>query len=116
LECFHCTNGKQETGVVSVRYCDLLEGLFFIAPFLMDRCLWVKFNPDNAAAVPTEGCANVDDFLRACTRQLVRLGAYDSSLLSSLSMTNGGPALAPYDTVPAQNNGWTPLFLPLQIT
>jgi hypothetical protein len=26
-------------------------------------------------------------------------------------MTNGGPELAPYEPVPAQNNGWTPLFI-----
>ncbi|OAJ39744.1 hypothetical protein BDEG_23570 [Batrachochytrium dendrobatidis JEL423] len=62
---------------------------------MMASELWVKLGSYNAVEVSTEGCRNVDKFLKACKRELPRLlDAYDSAQLS-LSTTAGGPALRP---------------------
>ncbi|KAL5036281.1 hypothetical protein RTP6_003866 [Batrachochytrium dendrobatidis] len=59
----------------------------------------------------TEDCANVDDFKEAFNKKLSRdFDSYDAAQLS-LSLTDGGEALQPYDPVPAQNTGDHPLLI-----
>ncbi|KAJ8328248.1 hypothetical protein O5D80_003610 [Batrachochytrium dendrobatidis] len=78
---------------------------------MMASELWVKLGSYNAVEVSTEGCRNVDKFLKACKRELShKLGAYDSAQLS-LSTTAGGPALEPDAALPAQNTAKAPLFI-----
>ncbi|KAK6096535.1 hypothetical protein MT418_003363 [Batrachochytrium dendrobatidis] len=58
-----------------------------------------------------EDCANVDDFKEAFNKKLSRdFDSYDAAQLS-LSLTDGGEALQPYDPVPAQNTGDHPLLI-----
>jgi hypothetical protein len=72
---------------------------------------WVKFNTNNATQVSTEECQNVDDFLKACKKELSsKLGGYDVDQIS-LSTTVGGIPLQPDDPIPAQNTAKTPLFI-----
>jgi len=81
---------------------------------VVKKC-WVKFKTNNATQVSTEGCQNVDDFLKACKKELPHLlGSYDSAQLS-LSTTNGGTPLQPDDAIPAQNTAKTPLFISVAV-
>ena len=72
---------------------------------------WEKFKTNNATQVSIEKCQNVDDFLKACKKELFsKLGSYDVDQLS-LSTTDGGSPLEPDDPIPAQNTAKTPLFI-----
>jgi hypothetical protein len=63
--------------------------------------LWVKFGRNNATRVSTEDCEIVDDFLKACKKELSsKLGSYDVDQLS-LSNTDGGTPFQPDDAIPA---------------
>jgi hypothetical protein len=73
--------------------------------------LWVKWNSNRATQVPTEGCENVDAFLKVVKNELSnKLGSYDSDQLF-LSLADGGDALDSGDPLPAQNTSKTPLFI-----
>jgi hypothetical protein len=77
--------------------------------------LWAKFKTNNATQVSTEECQNVDDFLKACKKELPHLlGSYDSAQLS-LSITDGGPPLQPDDSIPVQNIAKAPLFISVAV-
>ena len=72
---------------------------------------WVKLKTNNATQVSTEECQDVDDFLKACKKELSsKLGSYDVDQLS-LSTTDGGSPLQPDDPIPDQNTAKTPLFI-----
>jgi hypothetical protein len=75
--------------------------------------LWVKFKTNNATKVSTEVCNDVDDFLKACKKELsLLLASYDAAQLS-LSTTDGGAALRPGTSltlIPA-NTDDCPLFI-----
>jgi hypothetical protein len=72
---------------------------------------WEKFKTNNATQVSIEKFQNVDDFLKACKKELFsKLGSYDVDQLS-LSATDGGSPLEPDDPIPAQNTAKTPLFI-----
>jgi hypothetical protein len=75
--------------------------------------LWVKFKSNKATKVSTKGCEDVDDFLKACKKELSsKLGTYDVDDLS-LSTTDGGAALRPGTSltlIPA-NTDDCPLFI-----
>jgi hypothetical protein len=75
--------------------------------------LWVKFGSNNATRVSTEGCEIVDDFLKACKKELTP--HFDSIAIDqlSLSTTDGGAALRPGTSltlIPA-NTDDCPLFI-----
>ena len=73
--------------------------------------LWVKCKNNNAVKVSTEDCQDVDDFLKACKKELSsKLGSYDVDQLC-LSTTDGGTPLQPDDDIPAQNTAKNPLFI-----
>ena len=73
--------------------------------------LWVKFKSNNAVKVSTEECQDVDDFIKACKKELPHLlGSYDSAQLV-LSTTADGTPLQPDDAIPAQNTAKAPLFI-----
>ncbi|KAI8900831.1 hypothetical protein BC833DRAFT_580266 [Globomyces pollinis-pini] len=73
--------------------------------------LWVKFKTNNVVKVSTDQCQDVDDFLKACKKELSStLVSYDVDQLS-LSTTDGGTPLQPGDAIPAQNTSKTPLFI-----
>jgi hypothetical protein len=78
--------------------------------------LWVKFKPNNATRVSTEECQDVDDFLKACKKELSP--HFDSVAIDQLflSLTDGGEALQPDDPLPAQNTAKTPLFITITAT
>ncbi|KAI8903404.1 hypothetical protein EDD86DRAFT_99118 [Gorgonomyces haynaldii] len=77
--------------------------------------LWVKFKTNNATQVSTEGCQNVDDFLKACRKELSP--HFDSVATDelSLSTTAGGPPLQPDDDIPAHNSAETPLLISVAV-
>ena len=57
--------------------------------------LWIKFKTYSAVKVSTEDCQDVNDFLKACKKELSqKLGSYDVDQLS-LSTTECGSALRP---------------------
>ena len=59
--------------------------------------LWIKFKTYSAVKVSIEDCQDVDDFLKACKKELSqKLGSYDVDQLS-LSTTEGGSPLEPDD-------------------
>ncbi len=75
--------------------------------------LWVKFKTNNAVKVSTEGCQDVDDFLKACKKELSsKLGSYDVDQLF-LQTTAGGSPLQPDDSIThiTGNNAKNPLFI-----
>ncbi|KAI8893338.1 hypothetical protein BC833DRAFT_608690 [Globomyces pollinis-pini] len=79
------------------------------------RNLWIKFKTNNATKVSTEECQDVDDFLKACKKELPStLGSYDVSQLC-LSTTVGGAPLQPDGPIPAQNTEKAPLFIRLAV-
>jgi hypothetical protein len=72
---------------------------------------WVKFQTFPPTQVSTENCENVDDFIKACKKELPRkLGSYDADQLSLSTSAGAGP-LQPDDDLPAQNTAQTPLFI-----
>jgi len=76
---------------------------------------WVKFKTNNATQVSTEQCLNVDDFLKACKKELLFLyGQFPPGELS-LSTTADGPLLQPDDPIPAQNTAKSPLFISVAV-
>ena len=75
--------------------------------------LWVKFKTNNAVKVSTEGCQDVDDFLKSCKKELSsKLGSYDVDQLF-LQTTAGGSPLQPDDSITqiTGNNAKNPLFI-----
>ena len=70
--------------------------------------LWVKYKNNNSTQVSTEECHNVDDFLKACKKEL-QIPNPPQEL--SLSTTDGGTPLQPDDDIPAQNTAKNPLFI-----
>ena len=79
--------------LVSTKFC--FQPPIFSFSLLKMAKLWVKFKPNNATQVSTEGCQNADDFLEACKKKLFnQLTTYDADQLL-LSLTDGGPALRP---------------------
>ena len=79
--------------------------------FLKMTKLWVKFKTNNSTQVSTEECHNVDDFLKACKKELSPLLDSYSPAQLFLSTTDGGTLLQPDDTLPAQNTSKTPLLI-----
>jgi hypothetical protein len=79
--------------------------------FLKMTKLWVKFKTNNAVKVSTEGCQDVDDFLKACKKELSP--HFDSVATDQLSLStaDGGTPLKPDDAIPAQNTSKKPLFI-----
>ena len=57
--------------------------------------VWVKFQSYNATQVSCEGCLNVDDFIKACKKELSP--RFDSVPIDQLllSTTEGGQPLEP---------------------
>ena len=77
--------------------------------------LWVILKPNNATKVSAKDCQDVDDFLKACKKQLPHLlGSYDSAQLS-LSTSDGGPFLESDDSISQilQNSAKNPLIISL---
>ena len=81
--------------------------------------LWVKFGKNNSVKVSTEGCSDVDDFLKACKKELSsKLGSYDVDQLF-ISINADGNALRPgilLTDIPSQpgyseNDDEHPLFI-----
>lgn len=73
--------------------------------------LWAKYKDNNSTQVSTEECHNVDDFIKACKKELSPLlDSYAPSQLS-LSTADGGTPLQPDDDIPAQNTAKNPLFI-----
>ena len=70
--------------------------------------LWVKFGGSNATQVSTEGCLNIDDFIEAVKK---KLQISNPAQEISISLTEGGKALDPDDSVPLQNTAKTPLYI-----
>jgi hypothetical protein len=70
--------------------------------------LWLKYKNNNPTQVSTEECHNVDDFLKACKKEL-QIPNPPQEL--SLSTTDGGTPLQPDDYIPAQNTAKNPLFI-----
>jgi hypothetical protein len=57
--------------------------------------LWVKFGQNNAVKVSTDGCVDIDDFIKAVKKELTyKLAEYDSDQIS-VSLTEGGQPLRP---------------------
>ena len=84
--------------------------VFIFAQSQMSK-LWVRFGHYNPTRVSTKDCDNVDDFLKACKKELPsKLGSYDIDQLS-LSTTVGGPPLEPDAPLPSQNTAKTPLII-----
>lgn len=56
--------------------------------FLFQKCqnfVWVKFETNNAVKVSTEGCHDVDDYLKVCKKELSP--HFDSVATDQLSLT-----------------------------
>ena len=69
-----------------------------IAQFLYkmaSKKLWVKFGNNNAVKVSTEECQDVDDFLKACKKELSPLFDSYAPAQLSLSLTKGGEPFRP---------------------
>ena len=81
--------------------------------------LWVKFKTYNATQVSTQNCQNVDDFLKACKKELSPLLNSISPGQLFLSTTQGGPPLRPSLLITAivsqtgylENDDQYPLFI-----
>jgi S1-C subfamily serine protease len=73
--------------------------------------LWVRYKNNNPTQVSTEECHNVDDFLKACKKELSPLLDSYAPAQLSLSTTDGGTPLQPDDDIPAQNTAKNPLFI-----
>lgn len=81
--------------------------------------IWVKFKTNNSVKVPTEGCSDIDDFLKACKKELSP--HFDSVAIDqlSLSLTADGNSLRPgilLTDIPSQpgyseNDDEHPLFI-----
>ena len=69
---------------------------------------WVKFGGSNATQVSTQGCLNVDDFIKAVKKEL-QIPNPPQEI--SISLIEGGKALDPDDSVPLQNTAKTPLYI-----
>ena len=70
--------------------------------------LWVRFKPYNPTQVSTDGCDDVDDFIKATKKELQMPNPPQELFLTT---TDGGPSLKPGDPLPAQNTDDTPLFI-----
>ena len=72
--------------------------------------LWAKYKDNNSTQVSTEECHNVDDFLKACKKEL-QIPNPPQEL--SLSTTDGGTPLKPGVSLNqiSQNTDENPLFI-----
>ena len=76
--------------------------------------LWIKFKTYSAVKVSIEDCQDVNDFLKACKKELLFFyGQFPPGELS-LSTTEGGSPLEPDDPIPAPNTAKTPLFISVE--
>ena len=92
----------------------LLVKIIIISRNLKMSKLWIKFKTYSATQVSTPDCQNVDDFLKACKKELLFLyGQFPPGELS-LSTTEGGSPLEPDDPIPAPNTAKTPLFISVE--
>ncbi|KAJ3307851.1 hypothetical protein HDV04_002450, partial [Boothiomyces sp. JEL0838] len=73
--------------------------------------LWVKLGNYRATQVSTDGCSNVDKFLKACKKELEPDLDNVSLARLTLSTTENGPPLEPGAHLPAENTARTPLFI-----
>ena len=62
----------------------------------------------NVVEVSTEGCKNVDDFIKAVKKEL-EIQRPPQEI--SISLSAGGDALDPGDAVPNQNTSRAPLYI-----
>ena len=82
--------------------------------------LWVKFGKNNSTQVATEGCSNVDDFIKQCKKEL-QIPNPPQEL--SLSTTDGGIPLRPGLLISdilsqpgySQNDDEKPLFISVTV-
>ena len=72
---------------------------------------WVKYKNNNSVKVSTEDCQDVDDFIKACKKELSPLLDSYAPAQLCLSTTADGPPLQPDDPIPAQNTAKNPLFI-----
>ena len=103
--------------LLDILYHLYLDNVFEIAHLVSGSkpFSWVKYKNNNSTQVSTEECQNVDDFLKACKKDLSP--HFDSVATDqlSLSATDGGTPLQPNDCIPAQNTAKNPFLLLLLI-
>ena len=85
----------------------------------MAKKLWVKFKSNRATQVSTHDCENIDDFLKACKKELSPLLDSCAPAQLSLSLTDGGEALPIDDDLSAataKNSLQNPLFIFINVS
>jgi hypothetical protein len=68
--------------------------------------LWVKFKKTNPAQVSSQGCFNIDDFLKACKKEFTPL--LDPYGVPELLLSTSDRTFEPDDAVPEQNTARSP--------
>jgi hypothetical protein len=76
---------------------------------------WVKFGTNRATQVSTEGCTNVDDFIKACKKELSPLLDSYASVQISLFLPGADNSLMSSNPVPTENNEETALNVAVAI-